>query len=62
MTHATLSIGADVHLDKIVLCAVDKADGHEVTDPFRVTNNLPGAQAAATAIVDLATHLGYTRV
>jgi transposase len=62
MTHATLCIGADVHLDEIVLCAVDKADGHEVTDRFRVTNNLPGAQAAATAIVELATHLGYTRV
>jgi transposase len=62
MTHATLCIGADVHLDEIVLCVVDKADGHEVTDRFRVTNNLPGAQASATAIADLATRLGYTRV
>jgi len=40
MNHSTLCIGADVHLDEIVLCAVDKADGHEVTDPFRVTNRL----------------------
>ena len=62
MKHATLCIGADVHLDEIVLCVVDKADGHEVTDHFRVTNNLPGAQAAATAIAELATRLGYTRI
>jgi transposase len=62
MNHATLCIGADVHLDEIVLCAVDKADGHQVADRFRVTNNLPGAQAAATTIAELATRLGYTRV
>jgi hypothetical protein len=62
MNHATLCIGADVHLDEIVLCVVDKADGREVTDRFRVTNNLPGAQAAATAIAELATRLGYTRI
>jgi transposase len=62
MNHATLCIGADVHLDEIVLCAVDKADGHEVTDRFRVTNNLPGAQAAATTIAELATCLGYAGV
>jgi len=60
MNHSTLCIGADVHLDEIVLCAVDKADGHQVTDRFRVTNNLPGAQAAATTIAELATRLGYT--
>ena len=49
MNHSALCIciGADVHLDEIVLCVVDKADGHEVTEHFRVTNNLPGAQAAA---------------
>jgi transposase len=62
MNHATLCIGADVHLDEIVLCAVDKADGHQVADRFRVTNNLPGAQAAATTIAELATRLGFTRV
>ena len=61
MNHSTLCIGADIHLDEIVLCAVDKADGHEVTDHFRVTNNLPGAQAAVTAVAELATRLGYTR-
>jgi transposase len=61
MNHSTLCIGADVHLDEIVLCLVDKADGHEVADPFRVTNNLPGAQAAATAIAEIATDLGYAR-
>ena len=58
----TLCVGADVHLDEIVLCAVDKANGHQVTDRFRVTNNLPGAQAAATTIAQLATDLGYTRI
>ena len=26
----TLCVGADVHLDEIVLCAVDKAESHEV--------------------------------
>jgi hypothetical protein len=62
MNHATLCIGADVHLDEIVLCAVDKADGRQVADCFRVTNNLPGAQAAATTIAELATRLGFTRV
>ena len=62
MNHATLCIGADVHLDEIVLCAVDKADGRQVADRFRVTNNLPGAQAAATTIAELATRLGFTRV
>ena len=62
MEHATLCIGADVHLDEIVLCAVDKADGRQVADRFRVTNNLPGAQAAATTIAELATRLGHTHV
>jgi transposase len=64
MNHSTLCIciGADIHLDEIVLCVVDKVDGHEVMDHFRVTNNLPGAQAAATAIADLATRLGCTRI
>ena len=61
MNHATLCIGADVHLDEIVLSVVDKADGHEVVERFRVTNNLPGTQAAATTLAELATHLGYQR-
>lgn len=58
----TLCVGADVHLDKIVLRAVDKALGHEVFQRFRVTNNLPGAQAAAATIAQAATELGYTRI
>jgi transposase len=62
MNRSTLCIGADVHLDEIVLCAVDKASDQEVTDRFRVTNNLPGAQAAATTIAQLATQLGCTRI
>jgi len=62
MNGSTLCIGADVHLDEIVLCAVDKADGHQVTDRFRVTNNLPGAQTAAATLAQLATDLGYTRI
>ena len=64
MNHSTLCIciGADVHLDEIVLCVVDKADGHEVIEHFRVTNNLPGAQAAATAIAETATRLGCTHI
>jgi transposase len=44
------------------LHVVDKADGHEVTERFRVTNNLPGAQAAATTIAGLALRWGYTRI
>jgi transposase len=62
MKGSTLCIGADVHLDKITLCVVDKANGHEVTERFRVTNNLPGAQAAATTIAQLARGLGCTRI
>ena len=46
MNHATLCIGADVHLDEIVLCAVDKADGHQVADRFPVTNRLRRARCA----------------
>jgi hypothetical protein len=62
MNRSTLSVGADVHLDEIVLCVVDKAEGHEVCERFHVTNNLPGAQAAATAIAAIAASLGYARI
>jgi transposase len=58
----TLCVGADVHLDEIVLRAVDKALGHEVLERFRVTNNLPGAQAAAATLSQVATELGYARI
>lgn len=58
----TLCVGADVHLDEIVLRAVDKALGHEVLERFSVTNNLPGAQQAAATIAAAATALGYTRI
>ena len=62
MNRSTLCVGADVHLDEIVFCVVDKAESHEVCERFRVTNNLPGAQAAATAIAAIAESLGYTRI
>ena len=62
MYSSTLCVGADVHLDKIVLRAVDKASGHEVIERFHVTNNLPGAQSATATIVQAATHLDYTRI
>jgi hypothetical protein len=55
MKGSTLCVGGDVHLDKITLCVVDKADGHEVVKRFRVTNNLPGAQAAVATIAEVAT-------
>jgi transposase len=58
----TLCVGADVHLDEIVLRAVDKALGHEVLERFRVTNNLPGAQRAAATIAQTAMDLGYARI
>jgi len=58
----TLCVGADVHLDKIVLRAVDKALGHEVLERFRVTNNLPGAQTAVATIAETATNLSYTHI
>jgi transposase len=58
----TLCVGADVHQDEIVLRAVDKAQGHEVLQRFRVTNNLPGAQSAAATIAQVATELGYSRI
>jgi transposase len=58
----TLCVGADVHLDKIVLRAVDKTLGHEVLERFRVTNNLPGAQLAVAAIAQTAMDLGYARI
>jgi hypothetical protein len=58
----TLCVGADVHLDEIVLTAVDKALGHEVLERFRVANNLPGAQSAATTIAQTETDLGYALI
>jgi len=62
MNRSTLCVGADVHLDEIVLCVVDKAEGHEVCERFPVTNNLPGAQAAATAVAAIAASMGYARI
>jgi transposase len=59
MNDPTLCVGADVHRDEIVIRAVDKADGHEVIERFRVINNLPGAEAAATVVAQTATELGY---
>jgi transposase len=62
MQEPTLCIGADVHLDKITLSMLDKADGHAVIERLDVTNNLPGAQEAVATITQLATGLGYTRI
>lgn len=62
MNPSTLCVGADVHRDEIVLRAVDKADGHEVVERFRVTNNLPGAQSAVITLAQAATQDHYTRI
>ncbi len=62
MNSSTLCVGADVHLDDIVLRAVDKSSGHEMIERFRVSNNLPGAQAAIAIIAEAATRLGCTRI
>lgn len=62
MTVKTLCIGIDVHLDDLVVRAVDQADGHEVLERFRVTNNLPGCQTALTTLAQTATQHGYTRL
>jgi len=62
MNELTLCVGADVHLDEIVLRAVDKSDGHEVLERFHVTNNLPGAQRAASTIAQAAAQNGYTHL
>jgi transposase len=62
MNHPTLCVGADIHLDEIVLCVVDQAAGHEVVPRFRVTNNLPGAEAAAAALAHAANDGGYTHL
>lgn len=62
MNEQTLCVGADVRLDDIVLRAVDKTDGHEVLERLRVTNNLPGAQQAATTLAQAATQHDYTHL
>lgn len=62
MTGTTLCVGIDVHLDDLVLRAIDKADGHEVLKRFRVTNNLPGSQTALATLADTAAQLGYARL
>jgi len=59
MNPSILCVGADVHLKEIVLRAVDKLTSDEVIAPFRVTNNLPGAEAAAVQLVEVATSLNY---
>jgi transposase len=59
MKQSILCVGADVHLQEIVLRAVDKLTSEEVIAPFRVTNNLPGAQSAAAQLVEVATRLSY---
>lgn len=59
MNQSILCVGADVHLKEIVLRAVDKLTSDEVIAPFRVTNNLPGAQTATTQLVEVATRLNY---
>jgi transposase len=58
----TLCIGIDVHLDDLVVRAVDQTDGHEVLERFRVTNNLPGCQTALTTLAQTATQQGYARL
>jgi hypothetical protein len=50
--HSEFCVGADVHLDEIVLCAMDRTSGHQVADRLKVTGNLPGPQAAATTVVE----------
>jgi len=45
MNDSTLSIGTDVHLEEIVRRAADHGDGHQVIQPFSVTNSLPGAHS-----------------
>jgi transposase len=62
MNELTLCVGADVHLDEIVLRAVDQTDGHEVLERFHVANNLPGAQSAATTLAQAAAQHGYTHL
>jgi hypothetical protein len=62
MKGSILCVGSDIHLDKIVLGAVDKANDHEVIKAFRVTANLPRAEARATVIVQVAANVGDTRL
>ncbi len=62
MNGSTLCVGADIHLDEIVLRGVDKLSEQEVIERFRVTNNLPGAQSAAATIARAARQSGYTRI
>jgi transposase len=59
MNKSIVCVGADVHLKEIVLRAVDKLTSDEVIAPFRVTNNLPGAEAAAVQLAQTASHLNY---
>lgn len=59
---STLCVGADVHLDAIVLRAVDKSSGSEVCSRFQEPNNRPGAQAIARRIAQIATEGGFTHI
>ena len=62
MNTSTLCVGADVHLKEITLRAIDKLTEDEVIAPFNVTNNLPGAQSAASRLAEVAAQRGYTRI
>ncbi len=62
MNNLTLCVGADVHLKEITLRAVDKLTSDEVIAPFNITNNLPGAQSAASRLAEVATRLGYSHI
>jgi transposase len=62
MNTSTLCVGADVHLKEITLRAIDKLTEDEIIAPFNITNNLPGAQSAASRLAEVATELGYARI
>jgi hypothetical protein len=46
----TLCVGADVHLDEIVLRAVDQADGYEVVQRFRALPQLACDNSCSTLL------------
>ncbi len=62
MNERTLCVGADIHLETIVLRLLDKQTEREVHPQLRVPNNRPGADQLITTLARFLTEQGYTQL
>lgn len=62
MNERTLCVGADIHLDAIVLRVLDKQTEREVHPRLRVPNNRPGADQLILTLSTFLMEQGYTHL